>query len=86
MQLVDDNVKIISLKKGDDYSVIDATGVVDYFGVEPYQVIDFLALVGDKSDNIPGIFGVSEEAAIKHIRGEKESKKIKEHINSDLSI
>ena len=67
MQLVDENVKIISLKKGDDYSVIDATGVVDYFGVEPHQVIDFLALVGDKSDNIPGVPGIGEKGASKLI-------------------
>ena len=38
--------------------------VVEYLGVRPDQVVDFKALVGDKSDNIPGVAGVGEKTAI----------------------
>jgi DNA polymerase-1 len=60
-QLVDDNVKILHPK---DFAVLDAAGVKERFGVLPDQVIDTLALMGDTSDNIPGIPGVGPKTAI----------------------
>lgn len=65
MQLVNDRIKIISLKKGDEYDVLDREKVFDYFGVFPEQVVDVLALTGDTSDNIPGVKGVGEKTAAK---------------------
>jgi DNA polymerase-1 len=50
-----------SLADARDYLSED---VVAYLGVEPEQVIDFKALVGDKSDNIPGVTGIGEKTAI----------------------
>ena len=56
----------------------------DTYKIHPNQWIEVKSLSGCKSDSIPGIFGVSEEAAIKHVRREKESKKIRENYDSEL--
>jgi len=64
-QLVSDKVKI--LRPGKDvgeYEVYDATKVKEKFGVKPDHVIDVLALIGDSSDNVPGVKGVGEKTAI----------------------
>lgn len=64
-QLVNDRVKI--LRPGKDvgeYDVYDATRVKEKFGVGPEHVIDVLALIGDASDNVPGVKGVGEKTAI----------------------
>ena len=45
--------------------VYDAEGVVGRLGVRPDQVVDFKALVGDVSDNIPGVRGIGDKTAIK---------------------
>lgn len=44
---------------------MDSAGVLEKFGVEPSQIADYLALVGDSSDNIPGIKGVGPKTAVK---------------------
>ncbi len=52
--------------------VMDREKVRDKFGVDPEQIIDYLALVGDKSDNIPGVPGVGPKTAsglLNHFRG-----------------
>jgi DNA polymerase-1 len=61
-QLVDNNIKIIYPKNG-DFKIIDAQGVVDKFGVLPSQVIDCLAILGDRVDNVPGVKGIGEKGA-----------------------
>ncbi len=45
-------------------TVMDPQGVIDKFGIPPELMIDYLALVGDKSDNIPGVPGVGEKTAL----------------------
>jgi DNA polymerase-1 len=60
-QLVRDDVKILHPK---DFAILDAAGVKERFGVLPEQVIDTLALMGDTSDNIPGIPGVGPKTAV----------------------
>jgi DNA polymerase-1 len=57
LQLVDDNtrVELPPRRAGDSAEVYDAAGVVGRLGVRPDQVVDFKALVGDVSDNIPGV-------------------------------
>ncbi|MFP4686590.1 MAG: DNA polymerase I [bacterium] len=58
-QLVGNSVKILKQKKGlSDVVLLDSQGVVDALGVEPEKVPDFLSLVGDKADNVPGISGI----------------------------
>ncbi len=44
---------------------LDRAGVIDKFGLPPEQIIDYLALIGDTSDNIPGIPGVGPKTAVK---------------------
>jgi DNA polymerase-1 len=60
-QLVRDDVKILHPR---DFEVMDAKGVKEKFGVPPEKVIDTLALMGDTSDNIPGIPGVGPKTAV----------------------
>ena len=59
-QLVDQNVSIINPITLD---VMDKKGVKKKFDVEPENIIDYLALLGDKSDNIPGVPGVGKKTA-----------------------
>lgn len=61
-QLVDDNVTLIDTMKNKAY---DTAGVREKFGVGPDNIIDYLALVGDTSDNIPGVPKVGAKTAVK---------------------
>ena len=60
-QLVDDSVLILNVFK--DNLVIDSKGVFEIFGVLPSKIIDFLAITGDSSDNVPGIPGLGPKTA-----------------------
>ena len=59
-QLVGDNVVLIN---NFDSKVLDYDGVVEKFGVKPSQIFDYLCLVGDTSDNIPGVPKVGPKTA-----------------------
>jgi len=61
-QLVNDDISLINTMND---SRMNAQGVLEKFGVEPDQIIDYLALMGDKSDNIPGVPGVGPKTAVK---------------------
>lgn len=65
LQLVNDRIMVSlpgrSLSDARDFLEDD---VIDYMGVKPGQIVDFKALVGDKSDNIPGVKGVGEKTAV----------------------
>ena len=61
-QLVDKHVTLINTMTGTE---LDTAGVCKKFGVAPHQIIDYLALIGDTSDNIPGIPGVGPKTAAK---------------------
>lgn len=67
-QLVDDNVSLYKpLRKpvaGNEFEVVDREAVREKFGVAPEQVVDVLALMGDASDNVPGVKGIGEKTAI----------------------
>lgn len=66
MQLVGDNVKMIRPQKGVTESLLlDEAGVKETLGILPSQVADYLGIVGDKSDNIPGVKGIGDVGAIK---------------------
>ena len=60
-QLVHDNIKVYNPK--DDGTWYDAAGVLEKFGVQPSQVVDVLALMGDSIDNIKGVPGIGEKGA-----------------------
>lgn len=68
MQLIHDH---ICMYKPDNqnggFNVIDREGVKDYFGVYPEKVVDVLAILGDTSDNIPGVKGIGKKGAPKII-------------------
>lgn len=65
LQLVNDHIIVNlagkSLSEAKDYFTRD---VKDYLGIWPNQVVDYKALVGDKSDNIPGVQGIGEKTAV----------------------
>ena len=61
-QLVSGRVKLLDTMKN---RVTDPAGVVEKFGVPPERITDYLALVGDSSDNIPGVPKVGEKTAAK---------------------
>ncbi len=65
-QLVDENITLINTMTN---VVLDRDGVVEKFGIPPELIIDFLALMGDKVDNIPGVPGVGEKTALALLQG-----------------
>ncbi len=64
-QLVDGHVRLVDTMKDVEY---DRDAVVEKFGVAPEQIVDYLALVGDTSDNIPGVPGVGPKTAAKWLQ------------------
>jgi len=64
-QLVDGHIRLVDTMKDATY---DRDGVVAKFGVAPEQIVDYLALVGDTSDNIPGVPGVGPKTAAKWLQ------------------
>lgn len=68
LQLATDKTKVIITKKGiSQFEIYDHQAMVDKYGFTPQQFIDFKGLMGDQSDNIPGIPGVGEKTAQKLI-------------------
>ncbi len=66
LQLIGDGTRVLFTRKGiTESTLFDAAGVKEYFGVTPEQVTDWKGLMGDASDNIPGIPGVGEKTALK---------------------
>lgn len=65
-QLVSPHVTLIDTMKGE---ITDRQGVIDRFGVPPELIIDYLALMGDSSDNIPGMAGVGPKTAVALLTG-----------------
>ncbi|MEX0662453.1 MAG: DNA polymerase I [Balneolaceae bacterium] len=66
MQLVKDHVTMIKPdNQNGGFLIIDREAVKEYFGVYPHQVIDVLAMIGDASDNIPGVPGIGKKGAPK---------------------
>lgn len=63
-QLVDKNVTLVNTMTD---TVLDSAGVAEKFGVPPERIIDYLALIGDSVDNIPGLPGVGPKTAAKWI-------------------
>ena len=64
-QLVDERVTLVNTM---DDTRLDGVGVEQKFGVRPSQMVDYLALVGDSSDNIPGVPGVGPKTAAKWLQ------------------
>ncbi|MBA3553971.1 MAG: DNA polymerase I [Gemmatimonadales bacterium] len=68
-QLIGPNVVLLNPGRGGPAAVeetwVDESNAADRLGVSPRQVVDFLALVGDSSDNVPGVKGIGEKGAQK---------------------
>ena len=64
-QLVCKNVKVVNTMKDE---LLDINGVKRKFGVLPEQIVDYLALIGDSSDNVPGVDKVGPKTAVKWIQ------------------
>lgn len=81
MQLVTDLTSIYRPgRTGPEMEIVEEPGVREKFGVGPGQVIDVLALIGDKSDNIPGVPGVGEKTAIPLIQKYGSLQNLYDHI------
>jgi DNA polymerase-1 len=69
LQLVDDRIYVMMTRRGiTDTKVYDAAAIRERWGITPEQVVDFKALKGDPSDNIPGVPGVGEKTAADLVR------------------
>jgi len=70
LQLVDSHTKVYALRKGVKDTILYDENLVKerYQGLTPEQIIDFKALKGDPSDNIPGVTGIGEKTAIELIK------------------
>src|SRR5258705_7675300 len=64
LQVVGEHVKVLLPQTRDEYLLIDSTAVAERWGVGPEHIRDVLALMGDSSDNIPGVPGVGEKTAV----------------------
>ncbi len=65
LQLVDEHTKVYSFRKGfSDTVIYDEASVQEKYGLRPDQMIDYKALRGDPSDNIPGVKGIGEKTAV----------------------
>ena len=65
-QLVDDHTTLVNTMTD---TVMDEQAVAEKFGIPPSLIVDFLALMGDKVDNIPGVAGVGEKTALGLLQG-----------------
>ena len=61
-QLVCESVSVVNTMSGE---LLDESGVIKKFGVDPDHITDYLALIGDKSDNVPGVDKVGPKTAVK---------------------
>lgn len=69
MQLIEDNIKVLMPKKTlSDVGLYGVAEFIEKFGFEPKQMVDYKALAGDASDNIPGVSGVGGVTATKLIK------------------
>ncbi len=84
MQLVSPEVKILYPKPRGSFSdtmLYDEEAVRQKYGVETHQIADFKALVGDPSDNIPGVLGIGSKTAVKLIQQFGSVEEIYDHID-----
>lgn len=67
LQLVDEHVSALRpAKKGENFYRLMGKGeVVEEYGIQPSQIVDYLSLLGDSSDNVPGVKGIGEKGAVK---------------------
>ncbi|NIR40113.1 MAG: DNA polymerase I, partial [Actinobacteria bacterium] len=80
-QLVGDHVKVLYTRRGiTDTVMADAAYVEERYGIRPDQYVEYAALRGDTSDNLPGVPGVGEKTAAKLVSGYGSIEGIYEHL------
>ncbi|AIF43642.1 5'-3' exonuclease H3TH domain-containing protein [Virgibacillus sp. SK37] len=69
LQLVDEGIRVAIMRKGQgNYETFDSDNFYDKKGIHPNQVVDLKGLMGDSSDNYPGVKGIGEKTALKLIK------------------
>lgn len=82
LQLVKPDVKVIITKRGiTDVEVYDEQAITERYGIKPEQLIDVKGLMGDASDNIPGVPGIGEKTALRLIKQFGSLECVLEHID-----
>jgi len=82
LQLVSERTCVVLTKKGiSDIREYDLNGLIEEYGLFPHQIIDLKGLMGDSSDNIPGVPGVGEKTALKLIRQYGSVENVLDHID-----
>ncbi|MDQ7816150.1 MAG: DNA polymerase I [Melioribacteraceae bacterium] len=82
IQLITPNVMVVKPGKStDEIIILDEKKVREEFGFEPHQMIDYLALVGDSSDDIPGVAGIGPKTALPLIQKFKSIENIYKNID-----
>jgi DNA polymerase-1 len=87
LQLVNERVRVYTLGKGiKDTIIYDINKVRERFGVEPSQMVDFKALTGDTSDNVPGVEGIGKKTAADIIQKYNTIKNLYEELATDTAV
>ncbi len=82
LQLVDDKIKVWRITRGiTDLELYDAQKVKERYGVLPSQMVDYLSLVGDDVDNVPGVTGIGEKTAVDLLEKYGSMEKIYENLS-----
>lgn|SRR5699024_7825207 len=82
LQLVDDGIRVAIMRKGiGNYEIFEKETFVDQKGIHPRQIIDLKGLMGDTSDNYPGVKGIGEKTALKLIQEYESIDRILENID-----
>jgi DNA polymerase-1 len=82
LQLVDERTRVLTSRwRFSDTVVYDLEGVKQRYGLPPTQLVDLKAIMGDKSDNIPGVRGVGEKTGIKLLQQYGQLEAIYEHLD-----
>jgi len=82
LQLVDEHTRVLTSRwRFSDTVVYDLDGVQERYGLPPGQLVEYKALVGDKSDNIPGVTGVGEKTAVKLLQKYRSLEEVYEHLD-----
>ena len=80
LQLISDEVNVKLLKQK-DYILMDEATFIEHYGIKPIRMIDLKSLMGDPSDNIPGVKGIGEKTAISLLQKYETLDGVYEHID-----
>ncbi|MDP2767557.1 MAG: 5'-3' exonuclease H3TH domain-containing protein, partial [Candidatus Methanoperedens sp.] len=84
LQLINEHTKVYTMKRGlTDAVLYDEKAVKQRYGLKPEQMIDFKALRGDPSDNIPGVRGIGEKTAVELLKNFKTLDNVYKNISSE---